>query len=815
MAENPRIYQTPLETISLPTTPIENEENIGIEHLEDGSMLIDLSNREAFSEEFLSEDEKNNHYRNLVNDLDHDFKIELAHEIMENVENDDASRGEWLDMIEKGMDLLGLRIEEKNEPFRGACSAHHPLIMESAVKFQSKASTELLPAKGPVKTLVLGEPTAEKEKKALKIKNFMNYQLTEVMTEFYPDSERMLLAVPIVGNGFKKVYYCSASKRPVSEFVQAEQLIVPNSAPDLQRAERFTHVLYRTKNQLGYDFASGLYEKPENGIGDPQEPLIHDIQRKTSEMIGMEVGLSENDHVYTLYEHYVDIHLPQFDDRFEEEYEVASPYIITVDAHSGEILGVRRNWKANDDEKRQKKVPFSHYGFVPGFGFYNYGLLHLLGNLQMSLTAALRSLIDSGQFANLQGGFKLKGVRISGDDEPIYPGQFKDIEAGTMDINKALYPLPFKEPSQVLMQMLEFLDVKGQKFADSTEQVIADSTNYGPVGTTLALLDASTKFFSSIHKRLHLAQKNELKNIADINAETLDDEQEIVYNIENETVAVTASDFDSRVDVVPVSDPNIPSSSHRMTKAQTIFQMAQQTPEIHDMREVLRHVYINMDYEDIDKILPPPEKAQPLDPISDIQAAVAGKPIKAFPGQDHDSHIAIETAFLQDPASGGSAMMQKVKIVLEAHIQEHLLMKFQEQVKALGGDPAQAAQQIAQMNIQQMQMEQEQAKKQNENTDAAMMLAKSDLIDSMTNAKKQEFDETYKTAQLLLQKEKMEVDKFDKVMKNALASEKLDADTEKIVVQKGLDAMAQALTDMAGESGREIEKESKEIEKEK
>lgn len=774
------------------------------EVMEDGSILVDLTKSPNKKTEGGMEETKE-HYSNLVDLLDEAYREELGSKIIQDVEDDDESRAEWLGIIEKGMDLLGLKIEEKNKPFRGAASAHHPLIMESAVKFQSKASTELLPSKGPVKTTVLGSPSVDREKQALRVKKFLNYQITERMPEYYPDTERLLLAVPILGNGFKKTYYSAALQRPVSEFVQAEQFIVPNNSSDLYRAERFTHILYRTKNQLESDFATGLYIKPES-LGDPTEPLMHDIQRKTSEMVGIEIGFSENDKVYTLYEHYVDLHIPEFEDR-HDGFEVASPYIATVDAASGVLLGLRRNWKANDDEIRAKSVPFSHYGFVPGFGFYNYGLLHLLGNLQISLTAALRSLLDSGQFANLQGGFKLKGVRISGDNEPIHPGEFKEIEAATQDINKALYPLPFKEPSQVLFQMLDFLDKKGQKFADSTEQVIADSTNYGPVGTTLALLDASTKFFSAVHKRLHQAQKHELKLISSINGETLPDD--VLYNLDNEEIAVTREDFDATVDVVPVSDPNIPSSSHRMTKAQTMLEIAMKTPEAHDMREVLKHVYTNMDYEDIDKILPPKEEAVEQDPMTDIQSAINGTPIKAFPGQDHEAHMAIKGAFIQDPTTGGSQLMGKARMAIQANLTEHLYLKFQEQVQAVGGDPAQAAQQVAKMNMQKLMQEQAKAQEDSEKNNAGMMLAKADLLDSITNSKKQEFDETYKTAQHLLQKEKMEVDKFDKLMKASLADKKIDADTKNMIMQKGLDAMSSALEDVAGKSGRDIEEAGK------
>ena len=766
----------------------------------DGTFTVDFSEPSETGLGSYSNEPKS-FYANLVDDLTEDEKMRLADLVLANVASDENSRSDWMKTIEFGMDLLGVKVEDKNVPFEGACSAQHPLLMESAVKFQSKASNELLPSNGPVKTRIMGDVTLEREQQANRVKNHMNYQITQEMTEFYTDSERMLLYVPLVGSGFKKTYYNAHLERPCSEFVPADQFIVPNSSSDLYRADRYTHVLYKTDYELDADCNAGLYTKPEE-LGIPTEPKLTPVQKKTHELIGIKVGLGERDKVYTLYEQHINIFVEGIDEVTKKgvhKYKLASPYIITVDAGSGRILGLRRNWKEGDS-KRKKKCPFSHFSFVPSFNFYGFGFLHLLGNLQLSLTAALRSLVDAGQFATLQGGFKLKGVRIVDDGQPIYPGQFKELETSVQDINKALMVMPFKEPSNVLYQMLQFLDVKGQKFADSTEQVIADSTNYGPVGTTMALLEASNKFFSAIHKRLHNALDNELKIIAQINSETLPDDLE--YNIENFTMRVTREDYDSRVDVIPVSDPNTASSAQRMTKAQTMYEFAMRAPELHDMREVLKHVYTNMDFTNIDKILPKPEEAQQEDPMTDIQMAVQGKPIKAFPGQDHKAHIALKQAFLQDPMSGQNPMMQKAAIAIQANVQEHMLLNFAEQTQAMmqqsGQEPseqamAQAATQVAQMNIQNLQNQIEQAK-QSPKDQATLLLAQAEIMDSQTQQRKQIHTENKDKAELALKAKNLQLAAIKEANRAKETDKKIKAQKDMLVTTKGLDSMIAGVT---------------------
>ena len=774
----------------------------------DGSMTFDFNepdefdifNSENTDQEYLDELESG-HYKNLVEDLDQEELDRISNYVLEAVESDENSRSDYIRDIVLGLNLLGIKIEEKNEPFEGACSAQHPLLVESSVKFQSKASSELLPADGPVRTKILGEATEERENQAMRVQKHMNWQITEQMTEFYPDSEKLLLAIAIMGSGFKKSYYDSFLERPVSEYVPLDQFIVPNNSSDLQRASRYTHIIYKSENKFRSDCASGFYYVPDDFSFQTSSFKLSDISKKTNSLQGMEVGVNnDTDGGFTLYEHYCDYFIEGLKENKVgdyKKYRLASPYIITVDYDSGKVVGIRRNWKP-EDKKRRRKMNFTHYQFVPGFGFYSLGFIHLLGNLQLTLTSSLRSLVDAGQFANLQGGFKLKGVRISDDGAPIQPGEFKDIEAAIMDINKAIMPLPFKGADQTLFAMLQFLTSAGQKFADSTENVIADSTNYGPAGTTLALLDASTKFFGAIHKRLHLSQKQELKIIADINSETLPDDYS--YNMENETVAVSRNDYDSNVDVVPVSDPNISSNAHRMAKAQTLFQIAQQSPDQFDMKVLLKHVLVNMDYDNVDKLVPDKEEAQPQDPVTDLQLVTQGKPIKAFEGQEHEAHIKIKTAFLQDPIAGGSPLMQKAALIIQANIQEHMMLLFQEQMQAeatnTGADPSQAAQVIAQQNQQKAQAETQQAQAnsiEGQQAQANMVLAQAELQKAKNDAHKIEIDAQIKIEEIKAKYAALEVEKLKEISKISQTDKKLANDIKKILTTKSMDMIIEGL----------------------
>ena len=656
--------------------------NINEEQEEDLAVNIDPTTGEV--EMALNEDSgkmlasiSEDFYMNLADLMEEDQLEDISNTVLDNYQSDKESREEWEQTFERGFDLLGLKLEETTEPFDGACTATHPLIIENAVKFQSKASQELFPSKGPVKTQVVGAQTPDKEKQAQRVKDFMNYQLTEEMPEYFDEFEKMLFHLPLIGTAVKKVYYDETLGRPISEFIPIDQFHVSNLVSDLRRADRYTHVIYRSENDLRKDMDAGMYS--EIDLGDPEQMDRGSITSKAEQIMGLS-AYDENpyDPSYQLLEQHLYLDLPE---PFNSPTGVAYPYIVTVDKSSKKVLSIRRNW--NDGDSRfVKREHFVSYKFVPGFGFYGLGLIHFLGNLTMSATAAMRALIDAGQFSNLPGGFKARGVRVVGDNSPIMPGEFRDVESTGLDLGKSIVPLPYKEPSQTLYQMLGFVATAGQKFADTTDQVVSDATNYGPVGTTLALLEASGKFFSAIHKRLHKSQKDEFKILARINHEFLP--TAYPYDIIGQSAEIFKQDFDGRVDVIPVSDPNIPSNSHRLAQAQLMLQLASQSPPgTFNMPEVNKAVLAAANVDNPDRFINAPKQAMQQAPLADIMSATRGQPIKAFPGQDHDAHIAVKTAYLQDPLNGANPIMKQVEPILMANVREHMVLRFQEQMGGL------------------------------------------------------------------------------------------------------------------------------------
>ena len=615
-------------------------------------------------------EEQSDFYENLADLMEEEDLQDIAGIVIDKYEADKSSRAEWESMFERGFDLLGLKLEDTTEPFEGAATAVHPLLIESAVKFQSKASGELFPAKGPVKVQVLGDITNSKQRQANRVQNFMNYQIADQMPEYFDEAERMLFHLPLLGSAIKKIYYDTSLDRPVSEFVPIDQFYVSYYATDLRRADRYTHILYRSPVELARQINAGMYKDVE--LPEPDMPKQSAMSEKMDTVLGLTPS-TEHDPQYTLLEQHCYLEI--------EDYDVACPYIVTIEEQSRKVLSIRRNWNEKDRTK-QKKMFFTHYRFVPGFGFYGLGLIHFLGNLTMSATAAMRSLIDAGQFANLQGGFKAKGVKVVGDNDPIAPGEFKEVEATGMDLNKSIVMFPYKEPSGTLYNMMTYVAGAGQKFADTTEQIISECSNYGPVGTTMALLEASSKFFTAIHKRLHKSQKEEFKILARIDSESLP--QRYPYEVPGESSEVFRIDFDDKIDIIPVSDPNIPSSAHRLMMTQMAMQLAQTAPPgMFNMEELNRTLLDAANIPNLERILPSKPKPQPLDPVTDIEAATKGLPIKAFMGQNHDAHIQVKTMFLQDPANGGNPIMQRVAPILQANIQEHVVMKYQEQVNGI------------------------------------------------------------------------------------------------------------------------------------
>jgi len=611
------------------------------------------------------------HTDNLAEFLDEAYLGEISSDLRGSYEDDMESRSEWEETYTKGLDQLGVKYEERSQPFEGASGVTHPLISESVTQFQAQAYKEMLPAGGPVQTQVLGLQDAAREEQASRVKDFMNYQITEVMEEFDPDMDQLLFYLPLSGSCFKKVYFDEAKQRPVSKFVPAQDLVVSYAASDLQTAARVTHVLRIDANEVRKMQIAGFYRDVELSKNDDEE---NEVRQKIDEIQGTSRGYTDD--VYTILEMHVDLDLEGFEDIAPdgEPTGIALPYIVTIDEGSGKVLAVRRNFEEGADLARKQQY-FVHYKFMPGLGFYGFGLIHMIGGLGRAATSILRQLIDAGTLANLPAGFKARGVRVRNDDEPLQPGEWRDIDAPGGNIRDALIPLPYKEPSGTLAQLLGSLIDNGRRFVSLADQQTSNMNQEAPVGTTVALLERGMKVMSAIHKRLHYAQKNEFRILARIFRDNLP--QEYPYDVAGGDRKVMASDFDGRVDVVPVSDPNIFSMAQRVTLAQTQLQLAQSNPQVHNLHAAFRRMYQALEVQNIDEILPPPPQPQPLDPLIENARALTGELLMAFDGQDHDAHIELHVMFMKTPIVMTSP---QVMGILMGHIQEHISKKAREMV---------------------------------------------------------------------------------------------------------------------------------------
>ena len=655
----------------------------------DGSVDVDFftDDLEEAEQEILTEFDDN-----LVYYLNEDELTEIACMVLDGAEEDEMSREGHIKDLVRGIENLGLNDENVSVPFQGACTVFHPLIMENAVKIQAKAEGELLPAKGPVRTQILGQETDENQDVARRLQRHMNWQLLEDMTEYYPNTQKALLQAALLGDAFKKNYFDPVRGRTVDTLVPIDRLVVNSSVESLECAERLTEIQHISERDMNARIYAGQYADDAE-VGSPYQLQKTPLGEKIDRLLGLE-GCGEG---YEVLQQHVFLDLPGF----EDPSGVSLPYIVEVEKVSKEVLSIRRNWMPTGN-KLVKREWYTQYGFVPGFGFYNLGYVSLLGNFQDTLTAIMRSLVDAGSFANMQGGFKSKALRVLDDGSAVAPGEFRDVEFYGQDLSKAIYPFQFKEPSPTLMNLLTFIDGKGQKYADSAEQVVADAANYGPVGTTMALLDASTKFFATIYKRFHASQKRQFKIISELNWENLPEYgSAITLNLPGEALMITRDDYDQKVAIIPVSDPNIPTSQHRLTMASQKLQAAQTAPQLHDMREVYKQYYIALGDENYEKYLPAPEEATKREPMEDIVAAVSGKPIKAFPDQDHAAHISIKTAYINDPSIVQNQLFGQVIPVIQANIREHVTMNFEAQMQgasALGLNAQQASQAITEFN---------------------------------------------------------------------------------------------------------------------
>ena len=606
------------------------------------------------------------HSANLSEYLEDGYLGEISSELRASYEDDLESRSEWEEAYTNGLDQLGIKHEERTQPFQGASGVTHPLITESVTQFQAQAYKELLPAGGPVQTQVLGMQDAQREEQASRVKDYMNYQIMEVMEEFDPDMDQLLFYLPLSGSTFKKVYFDEARKRAVSKFIPAQDLVVSYMASDLQTAPRVTHVLRMDANEVRKLQVSGFYRDVELSKYDEGED---EVRQKINDIQG--TSKTYMDEVFTILEMHVDLDIEGFEDMSPagEPTGIALPYIVSVDEGSGKILAIRRNFEEGAGLAKKTQY-FVHYRFMPGLGFYGFGIIHMIGGLGRAATSILRQLIDAGTLANLPAGFKARGVRVRNDDEPLQPGEWRDIDAPGGNIRDAIIPLPYKEPSATLGQLLGALVDGGRRFISLADQQTGDGNNAAPVGTTVAMLERGMKVMSAIHKRLHYSQKTEFRILARIFRDNLP--QEYPYDVAGAERTIMAEDFDGRIDVVPVSDPNIFSMSQRVTLAQSQLQLAQASPQMHNLHAAYRRMYQALEVQNIDEILPPPPTPKPMDPLIENARALTGELLRAFPDQDHDAHIEIHLMFMSTPLVQTSP---QVMGTFYGHLQEHISMK--------------------------------------------------------------------------------------------------------------------------------------------
>ena len=646
----------------------ELEEDPDVTEQEDGSVVIGPDLEDEMQQQMLMEPDAN-----LAELLEEDELAKIASDLISNYEEDRSGRQEWEDAYTEGLELLGIKYEDREEPFRGSSGVTHPLIAEAVTQFQAQAYKELLPRSGPVRTQVVGTSTPEVVSQSQRIQDFMNYQIIHVMDEYDPEMDRLLFYLPLAGSAFKKVYFDDILDRAVSRFVPADDLVVPYNATDLASASRVTHVTRMSLNDVRKFQAGGFYRDIELEPYE-QEDEVRDKERELS---GVEKTSSDLD--CTLLEVHTDLDLPGFEHMHpieEEKTGIKIPYIVTIDQGSEKVLSIRRNYREGDEFYRKIQY-FAHYKFLPGLGFYGFGLLHMIGGLGRTATSLLRQLIDSGTLANLPAGFKARGIRIRDADEPLSPGEFRDIDAPGGALRDSLIPLPYKEPSQTLFQLLSFTVEAGRRFAMVADMQVGDGNQQAAVGTTVALLERGSRVMSAIHKRMYYAQKQEFRMMARVFSESLP--PMYPYQLVGVDAMIKQADFDDRVDVIPVADPNIFSMSQRMALAQTQLQLAQSNPQMHNLYEAYRRMYQAIGVENIEAILPPPPQPQPMDPALENSMAIMQKPLQAFPDQDHDAHIAAHIAFMKTPIPSSTPAIFGI---LQSHLCQHVAFKARNMAQA-------------------------------------------------------------------------------------------------------------------------------------
>ena len=664
-------------------------EDIDVVQEEDGSATIN------FDPAAVNQPGGESHGDNLAELLPESVLGKLGSELAENYQTYKSARKDWEDSYTKGLDLLGFKYENPTQPFQGASGATHPVLAEAVTQFQAQAYKELLPATGPVHTQTIGLINRQKEDQAQRVKEFMNYQIMDVMKEYEPEFDQMLFYLPLSGSSFKKVYYDELLGRAVSKFVPADDLLVPYTATSLQDAEAIIHVIKMSENDLRKKQVAGFYVDIELTPGYNEET---EVEKKERELEG--VKRTRDEDIFTVLEIHVDLDLEGFEDKDStgEETGIKLPYIVTIELGSREVLSIRRNYTAGDPLKKRQDY-FVHFKFLPGMGFYGFGLIHMIGGLSRTATTALRQLLDAGTLSNLPSGFKQRGIRVRDEAQSIQPGEFRDVDAPGGNIKDAFMPLPFKEPSQTLLQLMGTVVSAGQRFASIADMQVGDGNQQAAVGTTIALLERGSRVMSAIHKRLYVAMKSEFNLLAGVFKTYLP--PEYPYDVVGGQRNIKVADFDDKVDIIPVADPNIFSQSQRISMAQTELQLAQSNPQMHNLYEAYRHMYEAIGVKNIDQILPPPQEPSPMDPATENILAMSNKPFQAFKGQDHQAHITTHLNFMASNVARNSPV---VMATLEKNIFEHISLMAQEQLEVEFREEIGQLMQMQQMAQQNPQM---------------------------------------------------------------------------------------------------------------
>ena len=759
--------------------------DVNVEMMEDGGAEIDFdpnSNGAEGGEE---------HEANLAEFMDDGAMTAVASELQESYDEMKSSRSDWEDGYLKGLDLLGFKYENRSEPFQGASGATHPVLAEAVTQFQALAYKELLPAGGPIRTQIMGKIDPMKEKQAERVKEFMNYQIMTQMKEYEPEFDQMLFNLPLAGSTFKKVYFDSVLGRTVSKFVPAEDLVVPYTATSLEDAETIIHVIKMSGNDLRKQQITGFYRDIE--LVEPSDTPT-DIQEGKDKLSGVSAG-SYNE-IHTLLECHVELDLEGFEDKDKqsgEETGIKLPYIVTIDDEAGEVLAIRRNYGAQDQLKRRKDY-FVHFKFLPGLGFYGFGLIHMIGGLSRTATAALRQLLDAGTLSNLPSGFKQRGIRVRDEAQPLQPGEFRDVDAPGGNLRDAFMPLPFKEPSATLLQLMGVVVQAGQRFASIADMQVGDGNQSAAVGTTVALLERGSRVMSAIHKRLYQAMKCEFMLMADAFATYLP--KQYPYDVVGGQREIFATDFDERVDIIPIADPNIFSQTQRIQIAQTELQMAMSNPDMHNLYHAYRHMYEALGVKDVDILLPPPPQPQPMDPASENILALNNKKFQAFPKQDHQAHMRAHLQFMGTTmARNNPKTLQK----LQQNCMEHVNLMAGEQVEVEFVEEMQQMQQMSQMMQQMIQQQGPEAQKspqfmqmqkQGEQMKVAIEARKSQLIaDFMkdyADAEKEILNQVENDPILKLKDREIDLKARDQQNQEEQAEDKLNLERAKMLQQRDL-----------------------------